>query len=150
MRHISFKTFLYESFNEPYPHKAVPVGEHSYATHKYHFNTDHGNHYRVSFAPKKSPKGEKHAEVSFHQTDKKGDSPKERITGSEKHSAMKVFGTVHHIIHQHAKTHEITHLHFAAHPSEPSRGKLYHTMARKISPDYKHNKKTGDFVVPLK
>ena len=96
-------------------------------THNYHFS-DGDRHYRVQIVH--SPHKGGAADVSFATIDHEGKTNiKKTDAGAGK--SHHIFSTVHNIMKQHAKEHDVDRYAFSAAADEPSRQKLYHRLASK-------------------
>lgn len=149
MKIIPFKSFLVEIFQQHYPYTTEKIHGRNYDDH--YFTTEKGHKYKVEIGNGKTPSHE----VAFAQVSSDGISRhvKTKMTHNEGHHAAKVFSTVHHILKHHvANNPHITHLHFTSSNSEPKRTILYHHMAKKISPNYKHASDSFEtqFSIPLR
>jgi hypothetical protein len=150
----SFKQFiesveyLSELFDKPTKYKTMSHKEmglnkdesKSGRFHGYHFK--HNNQsFRVGVYH--HPNG--HAEVDF---DTGGSHD---ITGQHGHSSHKIFSSVHKILKDHSDKHKhLSHYKFYSDASQPSRGKLYHKLTKKMGGVTKRGEDDHEHIVPIK
>lgn len=115
-----------EALDSSYPYEFKNNG--------YYFTTDEGTDYKVTV------KGINKVEVSFMARGE-NDQPKDNITGTG--DSLKVFGTVINIVKDYVSQNQPNIIMFTADNSEPSRVRLYNTLASQASralPGYKFAK----------
>src|ERR1700735_2407362 len=132
---ISFKEFLTEVFDNPYPSKKTNQDSTGSRYHLHSFETPN-DRYDVGIQHLKHKAG--HAELLFSSV--KGDIHK---SGAEKNNAHRIFSTVHHIVKNHMAEHPDIHsLSFSGAKdydyktkggTESSRTRLYRHIAKKFS-----------------
>ena len=127
-RDIVESHYPYSHYTDIDPRYEEEPGPH--ATHA-KFETDNGEEYRVQVH-----NVGRHAHVDFFREapDFLG------VTGTEPHTASKVFGTVKNIIKDHLAKHpKVSHVSFQSDNDEPSRIKLYRHMAKRIDSNFRES-----------
>ena len=119
----SFKQFLGEKFE----FEKHDTGDDSFHAYKFKMPARHENekdsHGVVMIMHHPDKKG---ADLHFATGDNRMDT-----TGEQKGRSARIISTVKHIASQHAQQHGIKHYEFHADANEPSRQKLYNTIAKK-------------------